>query len=167
MHVVGLFVLFLACLLALLSLPFGAPGTLLIVVAALVYAWATDFAVVGWSTLGWLTLLAVIAEVAEFLSSAAGASGSRPSPRVAGAALLGAFVGGILGMPILFGLGALLGALAGAFVGAALAAGYESKEVGTALASGWAALRGRFVGFVVKAGIAVAMIGVLGYAALR
>ena len=50
LHVLGLILLFLVCALGLFALVFGLPGTLLITAAALVYAWATDFAAIGWST---------------------------------------------------------------------------------------------------------------------
>ena len=167
MHALGLALLFFVCLLALLSLVFGAPGTLLIVAAALIYAWATDFSALRWSTIGWLALLAVVGEAVEFLSAARGAPGSRPSRRVSLASLVGAFAGGIVGLPFLFGVGSLLGALAGAFLGAAIASSLESGDVATALSSGWAALRGRFLGFVLKSAIAVVMITVVALATLR
>jgi hypothetical protein len=166
MHVVGLLLLFVACAVAAMSIVVGAPGTVLIVLFAAVYAWLTDFQAVTWATLGWLALLAVVGEVVELMSSAAGAAGRRPSRLVAISALVAAFVGGIIGLPFLFGVGALLGALAGAFAGAALASGYESRALSTALASGWAALRGRFFGFVVKAALAATMVGILAMSTL-
>lgn len=164
LSVVGLVLLFVGCLAALFALVLGLPGTLLIVGVALLYAWATGFAAVQWSTIGWLTLLAVIAEGLEFLASGAGAAGARPSWRVTIGALGGAFAGAILGTPFLFGVGALFGALAGAFAGAAVAVRSEGGSMDESITTGLAALRGRLLGFVVKTAIAVVMIGVVAVA---
>jgi len=166
LHIFGLVLLFGGCLLALLSLVFGLPGTLLIVGVALLYAWATGFAAVHWSTIGWLTLLAVVGEGAEFVSTTAGTAATRPSWRVTVGALGGALVGGIIGAPFFFGVGALLGALAGAFAGAALAVQLEGGSLGDSVATGFAALKGRLLGFVVKVAIAAVMVIVLGAAIL-
>ena len=64
LHVLGIALLLSACGAALFTLILGLPGTMLIVGFALLYGWATDFTVIQWSTIGWLALLAVIAEVA-------------------------------------------------------------------------------------------------------
>ena len=60
----------------------------------------------------------------------------------------------------------LLGALAGAFAGAALATKIEGHDNEVALRSGFAAFRGRLLGFIVKSAIGVAMTVVLISAAL-
>lgn len=165
--ILGLAALFTACLLGLISLLFGVPGTFLIVGAALVYAWATGFTAVQWSTIGWLLLLAVIAEAIEFASAAlTAAPGARPSRRVTVAALAGGIVGGILGVPFLLGVGALLGALAGAFTGAALAVGSQGGSTRDALVTGLAAMRGRLLGFVLKSAVAAVMVVIVAVAAL-
>jgi len=166
LHVAGLLLLLIACLASLASLLLGLPGTFFIVVAALLYGWATGFAAVHWSTVGWLLLLAVFAEGLEFFAGAAGAAREQPSWRVMVGALGGSVVGGLIGTPVLFGVGSLLGALVGAFAGAALAVVSEHGTMGSALSTGLAALRGRLLGFVLKATVAVVMLVVLAAAAL-
>jgi uncharacterized protein YqgC (DUF456 family) len=161
----GIVTLLLVCFAALFSLLFGFPGTFVILAAALIYAWATGFAAITWSTLGWLTGLALVGEAVE-LVAAAGGAGERPSRRVAIAAIAGGFIGGIIGLPILFGIGALLGALAGAFVGAALAAASEGDSVDRSFRAGVAALRGRLLGFILKTSLAVVMVVLVLAAAL-
>jgi hypothetical protein len=165
-HVLGIFLLLIGCFAALFSLVIGLPGTFIIVAIALLYAWATDFATVQWSTLGWLTLMAVIGEGIEFAAGAAAAAGTRPSRRVTVGALAGALIGGIVGTPLLFGVGSLLGALAGAFVGAAVAVRSEGGSLDESVTTGFAALKGRLLGFVIKAALGVAMVIVLTVAAL-
>ncbi|MEO8602965.1 MAG: DUF456 family protein [bacterium] len=166
LHVAGLMLLFLGCAAALFALVFGLPGTVLIVLFAMLYGWATGFVAVQWSTIGWLALLAVVAEGLEFFAGAAGAVGARPSRRVTIGAIGGAFVGAILGAPILFGIGALLGALAGAFIGAAVAVRSEGGSLDESLTTGMAALRGRLLGFIVKSALAVVMVVIVMIAAL-
>jgi uncharacterized protein len=166
LHILGILVLGLVCLVALASLMFGLPGTFLIVVAALVYASVTGFAAVHWATIAWLLLLALLGEGIEFVAGAAGAAGDRPSRRVTLSVLAGGFAGGIVGAPFLFGVGSLLGALLGAFVSAVLAVASEGGDAGSALATGWAAMRGRLLGFVLKTAIAVVMLVVLAAAVL-
>lgn len=166
LHIVGLLLLLICCLASIASLLLGFPGTFLIVGIALAYGWATGFATVRWSTVGWLFVLAVIGEAVEFFAGAAGAAGERPSRRVMAGALAGGIAGGLIGTPFLFGLGSLLGALAGAFGGAALAVVSEGGTTGAAFSTGLAALRGRLLGFVLKTAVAVVMLVVLGAAAL-
>jgi outer membrane lipoprotein SlyB len=164
LHLLGLVALFATCLVGIASLVIGLPGTFVIVGAALVYAWATDFTALGWTTIAWLTGLALLAEGIEFVASSAGAAagaGQRPSRRVLVGALAGSFLGGLLGAPLLFGVGALLGALAGAFAGAAFAVATEGGGPGQAFTTGFAAFRGRLLGFVIKSAIAVIMVVVL------
>ncbi len=158
LFVLGVLLLLLGCLVGLLSLVIGLPGTFIILGVALLYAWATGFAAVQWSTIGWLVLLALLAEGIEFAASGVGVAGARPSRRVTVGAVAGAIVGGIVGTPFLFGIGSLLGALAGAFAGAALAVTSEGGSVADAASTGFKALRGRLLGFVIKSAIAVLMV---------
>ena len=166
LHLAGLALLFLGCAAALFALVLGLPGTILIVAFALLYGWATGFATIQWGTIGWLALLAVVAEGLEFFAGAAGAAGARPSRRVTVGALGGAFAGGILGAPLLFGIGALFGALVGAFTGAAIAVRSEGGSLDQSITTGMAALRGRLLGFIVKSAIAVVMVGIVVVAAV-
>jgi uncharacterized protein YqgC (DUF456 family) len=167
LHGLGLAALALICAAGLASLLFGLPGTFVILAAALVYAWATDFAVVQWGTILWMGGLALLAEGIEFVAAARAPAGTRPSRRVALAAIVGALIGGIAGTPFLFGIGSLLGAFAGAFAGAALATASQGGTMSESVRTGFAALRGRLLGFVVKSAIAVAMLVLLAAAIWR
>ena len=166
LHVLGLLLLFAGCFAALCTLVIGLPGTFIIVGLAIFYGWATDFETLQWSTIGWLTLLAVIGEGIEFAASGAAAAGSRPSRRVTIGALAGALIGGIVGTPLLFGVGSLIGALLGAFAGAALAVRSEGGSLDESVTIGFAALKGRLLGFVVKVAVAAAMVVIVAVAAL-
>ena len=157
LSLLGLLALFGVCALGVVGLLFGLPGTWVILAAAGVYAWLTGFQTVASGTLGALFGLAAVAEVLEFTFAARGAVGATPRRGVTVAALVGSLVGGLLGAPFLFGIGALVGALAGAFLGATLAVAGHGESAAAALHAGRSAMRGRLLGFVVKAACAVAM----------
>lgn len=94
----------------------GLPGVPLIFAAALVYAYATDFEVVGASVLVLLGLFALLAFVADLLATTYGARrfGASNWGTVGGA--IGGLVGALAGA-LLFGIGALFGLLAGTIGG--------------------------------------------------
>ncbi len=158
--ILGATMLLAVCLAGLVSLVFGLPGTFVIALAALVYAWATGFTTMTWTTPVWLFGLAIAGEVIELLvtGAAAGAASQQQSRRVNIATIVGAIIGGIVGTPFLFGVGSLIGAMLGAFAGAALAVSSDGGTWQHSMRVGLAALRGKFFGFVVKAAIAATMI---------
>ena len=94
----------------------GLPGVPLIFAAALVYAYVTDFEVVGALVLVLLRLFALLAFVADFLSTAYGARRFGASNWGTAGGAIGGLVGA-LGGTLFFGVGALFGLLAGTIVG--------------------------------------------------
>ena len=92
------------------------PGVPLIFASALVYAWLTDFEVVGGLVVVLLGLFALLAFVADYLGTAYGARrfGASNWGTVGGA--LGGLFGALAGS-LLFGIGALFGVLIGSVAG--------------------------------------------------
>ncbi len=92
------------------------PGVPLIFAAALVYAYVTDFEVVGAFVIVLLGLFALLAFVADFLATTYGARrfGASNWGTVGGA--IGSLVGALAGA-LFFGVGALFGLLVGAIGG--------------------------------------------------
>jgi uncharacterized protein len=134
------------------------PGTPLILAGAVVYAFATDFTVIG---VGRLVVLAVIAALAWGLEHVAGAIGAR---RSGGSryAVVGALVGTLVGFffpPI----GLLLGPLAGAIGGELVRTGNLDES----LKSGIGAFIGTLAGAVVHFALAVMMVALFVYWAWR
>jgi uncharacterized protein YqgC (DUF456 family) len=127
---VTLFVMLLGLLGSVLP---GLPGVPLIFVSALVYAYVTDFEVVGWWVIVLLGLFALLAFVADFLSTTYG-------PRRIGACnwgMVGGSVGGLVGALasiLFFGVGALFGLLIGT-IGGVFIGGYLRRERHGAAAS--------------------------------
>lgn len=115
--VVTLIVMFVGLLGSVLP---ALPGVALIFVSALVYAYLTDFEVVGATVLVVLGIFTVLAFVADFIGTAYGARrfGASNWGTAGGAigGLVGALVGALfLGIGALFGL--ILGSIAGVFLG--------------------------------------------------
>lgn len=155
----GVVALYVAMIAGLVAIVFGLPGTLVILLSAFVYAWATEFHVVTWGALGWLTLMAAVAEILEQIAGVYGSAKFGSSRK----ALIGSVVGGIVGAialaPIGFGVGAVFGAFFGAFAGAFLTELYlEKRQMREALRSGYGAFFGRVGGFIVKMSLAFAMV---------
>jgi uncharacterized protein YqgC (DUF456 family) len=125
------------------------PGPLLILVGAVVWAVATDFARIGSGRLIVLTALALLTYVLNFVAAAAGArryGGTRWG-------VIGAVVGALAG--VFFGpLGLLLGPMVGAVAGELL----HGADLAGSLRSGFGALAGLVAGIVADVAIALVMI---------
>jgi uncharacterized protein YqgC (DUF456 family) len=94
----------------------GLPGVPLIFASALVYAYVTDFEVVGALVLVLLGLFALLAFVADFVGTAYGARRFGASNWGTAGGAIGGLVGALAGT-LFFGVGALLGLLAGTIGG--------------------------------------------------
>ena len=94
----------------------GLPGVPLIFAAALVYAYVTDFEVVGALVLVLLGLFAFLAFVADFLGTAYGARRFGASNWGTAGGAIGGLLGALAGT-LFFGVGALFGLLAGTIGG--------------------------------------------------
>jgi uncharacterized protein YqgC (DUF456 family) len=134
------------------------PGTPLILLGAFLFALATDFERVDTVRLVILAGLMLLSYVLEHLSGAFGARKLGGSRWAAAGALLGGLVGLFFGLP-----GVVLGPAAGA-IGFELA---HRKELRSGLASGLGALLGMFLGAVAKLSIAMVMVGLFAFWALR
>jgi uncharacterized protein len=94
----------------------GLPGVPLIFPSALVYAYVTDFEVVGALVLVLLGLFALLAFVVDFVSTAYGARRFGASNWGTAGGAIGGLVGALVGA-LFFGVGALFGLLAGTIGG--------------------------------------------------
>ncbi len=158
LEVLGQIVFWLTMLVGIIVIPFGLPGTFIIVLNTMAYGWITGFVEVGWQVVGLLFVIAVLAEVLEFVVGAASAARYGASrPGMAGA-LVGGFLGAILGTPVFPVLGTLLGAFAGAFVGSAAVEFFVSKDMEKSLRVGFGAFLGVLGGRLTKIAAGAAMV---------
>lgn len=153
-------VLLLALVLAgcLFLIPLGLPGLWLMLAAAFVY----DILMPGadpigiWHIVG-ATVVALLAELAEFALAGRYTRKYGGSKRAGWGAILGGIVGAIVGVPIPI-VGPMIGAFVGSFAGALAFEYHANRHAGTATRVAWGALVGRVVaaGMKVGAGVVIA-----------
>ncbi len=155
--------LILCCLLAVVMTAVRLPGTWLIVLCALGYAWWADWQRVGMWTILALGGIAVAGEVIELLTSVfttRKAGGTRQ-------AAWGGLIGGILGMFFLSFLvpvplvGTMIGAVVGCFGGAALAEMAARRRLAQGTRVGLFSALGFVLGTATKIALALIMSGIL------
>jgi uncharacterized protein len=127
------------------------PGVPMVFLGLLFGAWIGHFEIIGWTTIGILAALAIIASVVDFLAGAAGARYLGASSR----AFWGATIGAIAG--IFFGL---VGMLLGPFIGAVLGELSGGSNMAQSGRAGFGAWIGMVLATAVKLAIAFLMIGI-------
>jgi uncharacterized protein YqgC (DUF456 family) len=133
------------------------PSTPLILLGAVIYAFGTGFDPVGPWHLAALTLLVLVAQALDYLSSALGTRKLGGSRWAVAGALIGALVGLFFG-PV--------GILVGPVLGAVALELYHRKELRAGLTSGAGAVLGMILGAVAKLVVATTMVGLFTYWAL-
>ena len=142
----------------LLLIPFGLPGLWLMVGATLVFSYlAPAGRGPGVMTLIAITLLALVAEVIEFVLGGRYARKYGGSRRAGWGAILGGLVGAVVGVPVPL-IGSMIGAFIGAFAGALIAELTHGTAVGTATRVAKGALIGRAVAVAVKVALGLVLI---------
>lgn len=147
----------------------GLPGLWLMLIAHIAYTWATGWDhYTGWHSILALFVLAVAAEVIEFVAGAAGSKSAGGTKRGMAGAITGGLVGGIVGtivIPIPV-VGAIIGAVAGSFAGAAVIEKMIHPDNRRAFRIGYGAAKGRLAGIIIKSGVGLVMAAVSLVAAL-
>jgi uncharacterized protein len=137
---------------------FGLPANWLILAALGFWNWGHADMAAGWFFFAVLIALCVIGELVEFAAQLWGARQFGGSKRGAWAAILGAIIGGVMGAPFFFGLGALPGSLIGAFTASLLVELSQGYSLAAARHAAWGAMWNKIFGMVVKVGLGVLMI---------
>jgi uncharacterized protein YqgC (DUF456 family) len=151
--------LLILCVVGLFINILGLPGLWLMVAAYGAFWWATaSRGYVGvWSAVT-IIVLALLAELVEFLAGAAGSKAAGGSKRGMAGAIIGGIVGGLAGTPLLPVVGTIVGACLGSFIGAfviELAIGRTHED---SLKIGVGAAKGRFMGIVAKLAFGIAIL---------
>ena len=148
----ALLLLAIVLIASLIMIPFGLPGLWVMLGAAVIYAYTGGGAAISTTTLVLVGLVAVIAEVVEYVLSARYVRIYGGSRRGAWGAIIGGTIGAIMGVPIPI-IGSLIGAFAGSFIGALIAelgAGAAKRDASRAA---FGALVGRAVAAALKVAI--------------
>jgi len=139
----------------------GLPGTWLLVADAFLLRWLKGPELIDYHTVIILCIMAMFAEIMEFLTAVQGARSGPPVRGAAAASIVGAFAGGLAGAPILFGLGAIPGMAIGAWLAVFTVALAGGAAIGTASLTALGAMTGRIKGTALKIIVAVAMVAVI------
>jgi uncharacterized protein len=162
-HLLAYVLLFGGMIFGLVAIPFGLPGTIIILFCVLIYGLSTQFhGGVGVPFFVFLCVLTLLAETADHWLGAIGARRFGASTASVWLSFLGGLVGAIMiGGPLaaVFGpLGPVLGGFLGAFAAVVAYELYRRKNVRDALRAGWGTFLGRMAGMVLKLVISVAMV---------
>jgi len=130
------------------------PGPPLLLLGLICAAWAEDFRKVGWPTLLFIGVLAVVAVAVDLLAGLLGARHFRASKL----ALVGATLGGIVGL--FFGP---FGLVLGPFIGAALGEWISRRDLRQAGKVGLGTTIGLILGAAAKLALAAAMLCVFAF----
>jgi len=142
---------------ALLLIPLGLPGLWIMLLVVAAGTWYG--AVSPWLFLA-LLLLAVVAEVLEWIAVDRLGRRHGGTRRTFWGALLGGILGAVVGVPIPV-IGSLVGVFAGTMVGASIATWTLVRDSEAALRAGWGALLGRSAAVALKttAGLIILLAG--------
>jgi len=149
----------LVCLGGVLLTVFQLPGTWLILLVSVLYAWYYDWQRLGWWILGILAAMACLAEIVEMLAGVWFTRREGGSSRAGWWGLFGGIAGGLLLSVPLPVIGTMLGAAIGCFAGAFLAELSLAREAGSAARLGLHAALGFTAGTVLKIAAALMMTG--------
>jgi uncharacterized protein YqgC (DUF456 family) len=149
----------------------GLPGTWIMLCLAILFHFLIpddSRAAIGWPILITLGVLAALGELLEFLASALGAAKAGGSRRGAIFALIGSFmgaiIGGIVGVPIPW-IGSMIGVIffsgVGAMAGAFIGEFSHGKQIQQSFQIGRAAFWGRILGTLSKVLIASIMLAIV------
>ncbi len=142
---------------SLLLIPIGLPGTWLMLGAAVGYNALTGTEAVGTATLIGATVLAMLAEWAEFTLGARFARRYGGSRRAGWGAIIGGIVGAFMGVPVPI-VGPLIGALVGSFAGALAFEYTVSRDPRSSTRVATGALIGRVAAIALKVAVGCVLI---------
>jgi uncharacterized protein YqgC (DUF456 family) len=142
LEIAGLTLFILVLLFGAFSILFGLPGTVIILIDAVIYAAVTGFERIGFKILLTLLVLSILAELADFVVGMAGAG----------------MIGALLMMPFLLGLGAVAGGFIGGFAGILTVELLRQNRLKPSLRAAWGATLGRAAGMCVKGIFALIMV---------
>lgn len=160
LEIAGITLFLLVLFAGIFSIVFGLPGTVIILIDAILYALFTGFDKIGIKILIILLFISLLAEALDFALGIAGAARYGTSGKGIWAALIGGVIGTIVMTPVLYGFGAIMGSFFGGFAGVLIVELIHQSQLKPALRAGYGVMLGRFTGMLVKGILALVMVTV-------
>jgi len=157
LETVGLSIFILALFIGIFSTVFGIPGTVIILMDVILYAFITGFEKIGLKILIILAIISILAEAIDFALGMAGAARFRVSKQGIWIAAISSFIGTMAMTPVLFGLGTIIGIFLGGFVSVLIVEIIRQSMLKPALRAGYRGILGRAAGTLVKGFCAITM----------
>jgi uncharacterized protein YqgC (DUF456 family) len=158
LEITGLTIFILVLFVGIFSIVFGMPGTVIILIDAILYAIFTGFDKIGVKILIILLVISLLAEVIDFALGVAGAAKLGASRTGIWASVIGGFIGATILTPVLFGFGTIVGSFLGGFTGILTIELFRQSQLKPAFRIGYSIILGRFTGMFVKGFFALVMI---------
>jgi uncharacterized protein YqgC (DUF456 family) len=157
-EIAGLSIFILTLCAGIFSIIFGIPGTIIILIDVIVYAFITGFDKIGIKIILILIAITILAEGLDFVLGISGAARLGITKRVVWISAFGGLAGAMLLTPVFFGLGSVLGVFLGGFACMLMFELLHQSKLKPALRSSYSALLGRVSGTLAKGFCALVMI---------
>jgi len=157
LETVGLTIFILVLFAGILSTVFGIPGTVIILIDVILYAFITGFEKIGFKIIIILVIISILAEAIDFAFGMAGAARFGASKQGVWIVVFSSFVGALVMTPVLFGLGTVVGIFLGGFCGVLIVEIIRQSMLKPALRESYKAILGRVAGTIVKGFCAITM----------
>jgi len=158
LEITGITLFLLVLFAGIFSIVLGMPGTVIILIDAILYALFTGFDKIGLKVLIILLVISLLAEALDFALGIAGAARYGTSGKGIWASLIGGVIGAIVMTPVLFGFGTIMGCFFGGFAGILIVELIHQGQLKPALRAGYGVMLGKFSGMLVKGFFALVMI---------
>jgi hypothetical protein len=158
LEIAGLSIFIFILFAGIFSTIFGIPGTIIILIDVILYAFITGFEKIGITIIVILIAITILAEGLDFVLGISGAAQLGITKRVVWISALGGLAGALILTPVFFGLGTVLGIFLGGFACVLMFELLHQSKLKPALRSGYSALLGRVTGTLAKGFFALVMI---------
>lgn len=156
MEIAALALLFISSVVGFAAIFFTTFGTLIIFAGSVLYAFMTNFSIIGVKLLLVLSGLYILGEAFEYIFVIIGAKKFGASNAAIGGAIVGGILGAVLGVGF-FGVGLILGTFLGIFFGAFLVEWFIHKDWRRSLKAGAGSIIGRVGSIAAKVFLAIIM----------
>lgn len=158
LEIAGITLFILILFAGIFSVVFGLPGTVIILIDAVLYALFTKFDQIGVEVLLILLLISLFAEAIDFAMGMTSRARLGAHGKGVWVPVTGGLIGAIIMTQAILGLGAFAGIFLGGFAGVVLMELIHQSRLKPARRDGYGIILGRFAGMFIKGFCALVMI---------